>query len=162
MPAPEGGLDRILLIGCGKTNTADEADLLKIGGKIMATIGKAEKVTVMADASNMDEDFSPEAVAMIAGGCKLRGYRFDDYLTKGREADKKESKAKKVVFGTNNLATTKKVWTRVDGVTDGVLLARQLVNEPANVLGPIEFAKQAQKLKSLGVEVEVHDVPKMQ
>ncbi|MEM7290872.1 MAG: leucyl aminopeptidase, partial [Pseudomonadota bacterium] len=37
----------------------------------------------------------------------------------------------------------------------------QLVNEPANKLGPVEFAKQAQKLKSLGVKVQVLGVPEM-
>ncbi len=36
-----------------------------------------------------------------------------------------------------------------------MLLARDLVNEPANVLGPIEFAARAGELSALGVEVEV-------
>ena len=35
------------------------------------------------------------------------------------------------------------------------MLARDLVNEPANVLGPVEFAARAEELKALGVEVEV-------
>jgi leucyl aminopeptidase len=36
-----------------------------------------------------------------------------------------------------------------------VILARDLVNEPANVLGPLEFAAKAKELEALGVEVEV-------
>ena len=36
-----------------------------------------------------------------------------------------------------------------------MLLARDLVNEPANVLGPVEFAARAGELSKLGVEVEV-------
>ena len=43
------------------------------------------------------------------------------------------------------------------GVAEGVLLARTLVNEPANVLTPVEFARRAAKLASLGVEVEILD-----
>ena len=33
--------------------------------------------------------------------------------------------------------------------------ARDLVNEPANVLGPVEFAAKAKELEKLGVEVEI-------
>ena len=35
------------------------------------------------------------------------------------------------------------------------MLARDLVNEPANVLGPVEFARKATELKKLGVAVEI-------
>jgi leucyl aminopeptidase len=40
-------------------------------------------------------------------------------------------------------------------VADGVVLARDLVNEPANILGPSEFAAKAKELEALGVEVEI-------
>ena len=40
-------------------------------------------------------------------------------------------------------------------VAEGVFAARDLVNEPANALGPVEFAAQASELAALGVEVEV-------
>ena len=149
--APEGGLDKIVLLGCGDLEEASESSLLKIGGKIMASAGKAEKIFVMTD----NEAFTADQIAMVASGAKLRSYRFDDYLTKGREADKKPKKQARITFGTNSLAATRKAWARADGVSDGVNLARQLVNEPANILGPVEFAKAAQKLKTLGVEVEV-------
>ena len=38
------------------------------------------------------------------------------------------------------------------------MIARDLVNEPANVLFPEEFARRAGELKKLGVAVEVLDV----
>jgi leucyl aminopeptidase len=40
-------------------------------------------------------------------------------------------------------------------IAEGVTLARDLVNEPANVLGPAEFAARAKALSKLGVQVEV-------
>jgi leucyl aminopeptidase len=46
-------------------------------------------------------------------------------------------------------------------VAEGVLMARDLVNEPANVLYPAEFARRASELKKLGVSVQVLDVPAM-
>jgi leucyl aminopeptidase len=36
-------------------------------------------------------------------------------------------------------------------------MARDLVNEPPNVLSPVEFAKRAQGLRKAGVDVEVLD-----
>ncbi len=43
----------------------------------------------------------------------------------------------------------------VQAVAGGVNLARELVNLPPNVLGPIEFADHAKALVTLGVEVEI-------
>ena len=40
-------------------------------------------------------------------------------------------------------------------LAEGVFFARDLVNEPANALGPVEFADRAGDLAALGVEVEV-------
>ena len=49
----------------------------------------------------------------------------------------------------------KKAFADARAVAAGVMLARDLVNEPANVLGPVEFAGRAKELEALGVEVEV-------
>lgn len=157
----DGGLDRVVLLGCGKPDQLSEPDLLKMGGKLFAAAGKAEKIFVLTEGDEKTGTLSPAQAALVAAGAKLRAYHFDDYLTKGREADKKRTKSAKIIFGTSSAAAAKKAWAEHDGVTDGVLLARQLVNEPANVLGPVEFAKQAQKLKALGVKVQVLTVAEM-
>ena len=47
------------------------------------------------------------------------------------------------------------------GTADGVIFARDLVNEPANILYPEEFAKRATSLRKLGVAVEIFDVADM-
>ncbi len=159
--APEGGADKIILAGCGKADKATEVTYLKTGGKIMASSGKAEKLVIFTKANDADNALSADAIASIAAGCKLRAYKFDDYLTKGREADKKVKKAAKITVGSDVLTATKRAWEKAGAMVDGVVLARQLVNEPANVLGPVEFAKEAEKLKSLGVKVKVLGVPEM-
>jgi leucyl aminopeptidase len=46
-------------------------------------------------------------------------------------------------------------------VGEGVLIARDLVNEPANVLYPEELAHRAARLKKLGVGVEILDPAQM-
>ena len=42
-------------------------------------------------------------------------------------------------------------------VAEGVELARNLVNEPPNVLFPVEFADRAKALEKLGVDVDILD-----
>jgi leucyl aminopeptidase len=45
---------------------------------------------------------------------------------------------------------------------EGTLLARDLIHEPANVLGPLEFTEHAIKLRDLGITVEVLEPAELQ
>ena len=44
------------------------------------------------------------------------------------------------MVGTARNTAAAKAWTAAAQVADGVAFARDLVNEPANALGPLEFA----------------------
>src|SRR4029077_4922670 len=55
----------------------------------------------------------------------------------------------------------KKAFAACGAVAEGVLLARDLVNEPANVLYPEELARRCGALKKIGVAVEVLDPAQM-
>ena len=57
--------------------------------------------------------------------------------------------------------STPRIASRAASV-EGTILARQLVNEPPNALGPVEFADEAKKLEALGVGVEVLDPKAME
>jgi leucyl aminopeptidase len=61
----------------------------------------------------------------------------------------------------SDVAAAKKAFASVNHIVNGVVLARELVNEPPNVLFPAEFARRAGELKKLGVTVEVLDVKAM-
>ena len=52
---------------------------------------------------------------------------------------------------------TAKLFAARKAVADGVFLARDLVNEPANMLGPADFADRMRDLARAGLEVEVLD-----
>ena len=57
---------------------------------------------------------------------------------------------------TPDLAAAKKAHAGLAAVADGIFLARDLVNEPPNVLYPAEFARRARtQLSRLGVKVEI-------
>ena len=61
--APNAEIDRVVLIGTGAPADAVEADWLKVGGKIVAATLKADRVTVITQASLKKNAVSPLAVA---------------------------------------------------------------------------------------------------
>ena len=67
----------------------------------------------------------------------------------------------RIVVHTADPDGARQAFIRRQAVADGVFMARDLVNEPANVLGPVEFAERCRALASVGVEVEVLDVDAM-
>src|SRR5262249_38962503 len=66
-----------------------------------------------------------------------------------------------VWIAVEDVAASKKAFAQDANVVDGVILARELVNEPPNVLYPEEFARRAGQLRKLGVDVQVLDVKAM-
>jgi leucyl aminopeptidase len=90
---------------------------------------------------------------------KLRAYRFDRYKTKKKDED--GGLRADIAVAVADPAAAKKAFTPRSHVTEGVIIARDLVNEPPNVLYPEEFAKRAAALRKIGVDVEILDVPAM-
>ena len=154
--------DRLLVMGTGRSRDLKAADWSKVGGAVMAKIPPAAKsVTVVLDLA--DGKITADNAADFALGLKLRAYRFDRYKTKKKDDDEKEKPSQAAIsLAVAGAAAARKAWTERDAIGDGVINARDLVNEPPNVLFPIEFARRATQLKKLGVAVEVLDVKAMQ
>ncbi|MBD0415777.1 leucyl aminopeptidase [Oryzicola mucosus] len=153
--APEGlGLDRLVALGVGKSSALDENAWLKIGGMVAAQLRKSAEVTVVLDLPETEIDAA--AAASIASGILLRSYSFDKYKTKkGDEDAEVAKKPAKVTILCADPSAAKKAFVTAEAVVDGVLFARDLVNEPANILGTLEFTEQLEKLEKLSVKVEV-------
>ncbi len=144
--------DRIGLIGLGDAGAMTGHGWLRLGGKIFTLIKKANKVTVLfGDEARPD----PAEAADIALGIVMRAYSFDGYKTPKPEDEDGADRKVKVTLVHQDAAACKKAFADRQALADGVTLARDLVNEPANVLGPVEFAARAKALEALGVEVEI-------
>ncbi|GAK72413.1 putative cytosol aminopeptidase [Agrobacterium rubi TR3 = NBRC 13261] len=152
--APQGSdADRIVVIGLGKPAKLTAHDWLRAGGTAAAQFKKAEKVVVYLDALGIEVDC--KAAADFALGLLLRAYSFDTYKTKKKSDDDKTPKSVEVTIVTAVHGEAKKAFETAEAEAQGVILARDLVNLPPNVLGPVEFAEKAEELKKLGVEVEI-------
>ncbi|WP_257168251.1 leucyl aminopeptidase [Bradyrhizobium sp. SRS-191] len=157
--APEGiKIQRLIVIGTGKGGDHKEKDFLKYGGSLAGKLNAGtEAVTVLAELPS--GPMTPDQVSSLAAGVRLRAYRFDRYKTKKK--DEEGDVSANVSIAVADVAAAKKAFAPRAHVTDGVILARDLVNEPPNVLYPEEFAKRAAALRKLGVTVEILDVPAM-
>ncbi len=109
-------------------------DIVKFGGIAMG------KVPAVAAEATMFAEFESGAlkadqIADLALGVRLRAYTFNRYKTKRKDGEERADKVD-VNFACGNPAAAEKAWARAMGVADGVVLARDLINEPANVLYP--------------------------
>ncbi len=156
MLAPEeAGVDRIIAAGLGPEAARDKIDWVTLGGTLCGKLGKGRTVTILTETGGL----TPEQVAEFALGLRLRAYRFDRYKSKKDDADAGSGEASpgpaSITLLVADPAAVKKALKARDAVAAGVNLARDLVNEPPNVLSPEEFAKRAGALEKLGVEIEV-------
>jgi leucyl aminopeptidase len=158
--APAGlDLPRLVIIGTGKDSALTPRDLTKLGGIAMAKLPKAAAATVFAELGS--GALKADQVADLALGARLRGYLFDRYKTKRKDDEEQAPKRIELNIACSNPASVQKAWARRAAIADGVVLARDLVNEPGNVLYPVEFARRASALSKLGVGVEVLDLAAM-
>lgn len=158
--APESlKVGRLLVVGVGKVDSLKDSDFIKFGGKLSAKLKPGtEAVTVVAELPNGPMK-APHA-AGLASGIRLRAYRFDRYKTTKKDGDNAPLKAQ-FSIAVGDVAAAKKAFAPENHIVDGVLMARDLVNEPPNVLFPAEFARRASLLRKVGVNVEILDVPAM-
>jgi leucyl aminopeptidase len=158
--APQGlKVSRLIVIGAGKPSATKDSDLLKLGG---AAAGKLragnDAATIVAElpAGAM----TPDQAAAVASGVRLRAYKFDRYKTKKKDGEDAALRAD-ISVAVEDVSATRKAFAPHAHTVDGVITARDLVNEPPNVLFPVEFARRASQLRKLGVEVEILDVKAM-
>ncbi len=152
--APQGSsLDRLVVLGIGKAEALTAYDWIRAGGAAANSVKNMTKVAIYLDAPGASVGASE--AAGFALGMLLRAYSFDAYKTKKNEDDDKAPKTVKVTIVTAEHAAAKKAFADSEAIAGGVLLARDLVNLPPNVLGPVEFADKAKELEKLGVEVEI-------
>lgn len=154
--APHGSVaDKLIVLGMGEADSLTENDWLNAGGAAAAAFGKSAEVTIFVDMP----DASPDAqmLAQFVLGIRLRAYKFDRYkvATKKSEDEGTDPAKVKVTVVAASAGDAKKTLATAEAIADGVVLARDLVNEPANILGPLEFTEHAVALGKLGVTVEV-------
>jgi leucyl aminopeptidase len=156
--------DRAIIYGLGKASDLTSLKAEEAGGKLFAALQKAEAV----HASFLMEKDLPakslkqeELCALLAHGLKLRSYKYDEHVTAKKDTESQTLKKFDLVF--EHSANANAAFKALSHISDGVILARNFVNDPPNTLYPDAFAKRIRdELKPLGVSVEILDEKKMQ
>jgi leucyl aminopeptidase len=148
--APHGvDVAQVILVGAGKQAEFDEraAELASARAYQAIKTSGPESLTI-------ELPLGGEVLAAHAAlGVSLAAYRFDRYRTT-EKAEKKPS-VTAVKFAVDKPGAAEKAWKKLSTLVDAIILARDLVSEPANILYPEEFARRVKRLTSLGLEVEI-------
>jgi leucyl aminopeptidase len=140
---------RVVLAGAGPREGLDDLAMERIAANAYHAVkGSGAQVLELRLA-----DLSDAQAARAALGVRLAAYRFDRYRT--REKPDKKPSVTKVRISCSDPAAATAAFEPLAAVADGVVFARDLVSEPANVLYPAEFARRVKQLEELGLGVEV-------
>lgn len=146
-------------------NKAQKIILLGLGDKEDLTLLKAEeagaKLSAHSQAQKLDQmvmDLSDtmgaEFMAGIANGFYMRCYDFDRFKS---DKNKKQMQVLFIACG-NDTTKAKESYTGMKAVTEGVHFARDLSNQPANMLNPTTYAEElVEVFKPLGVKTKIID-----
>ncbi|HEX4081011.1 MAG TPA: leucyl aminopeptidase [Rhizomicrobium sp.] len=154
--APSGlKASRLVLVGLGKPEKLDAMAAERVAAGVVGklfTSGETAITFAIAPPDRAPTD-GPAVAAHLAMGARLRCYTFNGYRTK--ERDEHEPTLKEISVATADVAAAKRGFASLQAIADGVFFARDLVNEPPNVLSPEEFAQRAKALAKTGLRVRV-------
>ena len=139
----------MLLLGLGDKKEITAASLRKAVGTLIGTANgrKAKSVRVLLDSFLTDAVPVEETAKIFTEISILATYKFTQYKTKKKDDPAKAPESLELV-------TEKKEWvaelrpaiTRSEKIAKAVIYARDLNNEPANVMTPPRLAEEAKKL----------------
>jgi leucyl aminopeptidase len=146
----------IIFIGLGKE---EELDGEKIKCALAKALKKARELkakTLYVQLINSEELCNSVVVKSMIEGLRFGDYKFDKYKT-----DKKEQADLDICISgvsDDNFKDTEEYIKEANNIAHATILARNLVNEPANVLYPETLAEEVVDYgKQFGFEVEIFD-----
>jgi leucyl aminopeptidase len=146
----DGAVVRVAVAGAGERSSDRRAQHLERAGAALASkFQSAGEETIALEAS----DLSPQELASVLLGLRLRAWRWDKHRTTMKDEHKVHLKRVAVVGAPDGAA---QAWRDAEAVAEGVEFTRELVSEPANLLYPESFvARVRDRFEGTGVEISV-------
>ena len=154
--APTGSkLAGLLLKGAGERSKFD-AEMF--GAEVMQALRVSGEKTLTLHLDGLK--LSPDEGARAAVGARLAAYHFFKYRTKLPK--RRETTVTTLRVSVDDPRKARAAYQGFHGpVCDGQLMARDLVNEPANTLYPKSYAARIKKFEKIGLKVEILGEKKM-
>ncbi len=137
---------RLLCVGLGKKDEMTPLKAQEVGAYAANAVLTGGEVTVAFAIDDLP-------AAPVGFGAKIASYRF----TKHKTIFKKPVTVKEFHIMTEKAQAAQSQYEPYFAVAKGIHTARDLVNEPANIITPITFAKRAEDLQKYGLQTEVYD-----
>ena len=155
----DGKVLRVALAGAGDPKAKDRrANLEKAGGALAAKFLTSGESTIALDLTGAG--LSAEDAAAVLLGLRLRAWRWDEYRTTQKDAEKVSLKSAVIVGAPDGIEAA---WQRESALAEGVEFTKELVTLPANVLYPESFVERCRKaLEGTGIEIIVLDEAQME
>lgn len=150
--APGG--ENLILVGMGEREKLDYDALRTMAFKAMKTVEQLHIEQANFIIPEIPELADPHALGAILEGILQNDYRFDKYKSK-KDDDRPDAT---LCLEAQWIADKENILREVEGVMEGVNIARDLINEPPMVMTPEKLAQTAkEKLEPVGVKVTVLD-----
>ncbi len=148
--------DYILIVGTGVASNINELSLQNAGSNIASKLNslkKDEAVLYVEELENSKLNSSTIATH-LALGIKSRNYAFTKYYS-AKLKDHELTFKNLTISLANYQKAEEEFENRFNAVVEGMYLARDLVNEPGNIIYPESFAEKCKELSNLGVKVTI-------
>ncbi|MBB6715807.1 leucyl aminopeptidase [Clostridium gasigenes] len=155
-------LQTVILVGLGKEEKLSLEDFRKVAGNAIKKCIELKLNKVFLRIPEVKTLEVSEIAKAMTYGAVLGNYTFDKYKTSKKEA--KEIEVSIGAHGVNDETVEEMVKSIQEGreIAEGVIIARNLVNEPSNVLYPETLANEAIKVsKESGFDIEVFGLDKI-
>ena len=143
------------VVGCGPSAELDAAAMEHAAASLYHAVKSAGVEGLSLDLRG----YAAGVVAQAVFALHLASYRFDKYF--GPAKQEKAPTLKTVTVVADDVAAAEAAFAPLAAIRDGVLFARDLVSEPANVLYPQSYADRVKALEANGLKVEVLGVEDM-
>ena len=147
--ASELGAERLVIMGAGRKVDFDALAAERVTARSCAAAIKAGVGCLGLRLAGM----TAKIVAHAAFGAALAAYEFRTYRTGERPGEARPPRTLQVFCDAPQEARA--AFRRLEGLLAGIVLARDLVNEPPNILDPAGFAARMEALTAYGLKVGV-------
>ncbi len=139
----------LAFVGAGDIAALDAMTMETVAASLYHAVKAAGIDSLSLDVTGYDADLVAHAVLAL----HLAVYRFDKYF--GAAKQEKAPTLKTITVVCDDVKGAEKAFAPLSAIRDGVVFARDLVSEPANILYPQSYADRVKGLESTGLKVEV-------
>jgi len=159
----DGDLTRVIFLGVGEVDKLDDERIRELGGRVgreAARERRGQVALIVPGGSGL----TPEsATTLLTEGALLGSYTFDQYKTGGSKGHGKPRLRILFARKVKGLAALRTSAKRAAAIAECQLIARDLSNDPPNVIYPESLAREARKMaRSVGLKCSVMNVAEME